>query len=127
MVVDEIVGRGMMAGGVDILPLAGRKKKRKRVYYHPGTGEATCLLPADKYHEQLFLRRGFTLEPPETKAEPVMQDVEPQVEQAVVVPSKGARKRVKRGKNGKSICDVCGKSFKSLGTHKRLAHENNGG
>jgi len=127
MVVDEIVGRGMNAGGVDILPLPSRKRKRKRVYYHPGTGEATCLLPADKYHEQLFLRRGFTLEPPETKAEPVMQDVEPQVEQAVAVQPKPTRKKVRRDKHGKSICDVCGKSFKSLGTHKRLAHENNGG
>ena len=126
MVVDEIVGRGMMAGGVDILPLAGRKKKRKRLYYHPGTGEPTCLLPADKYHEALFLKRGFTLEPPETKVEP-SQDVQPQVAQAVVVKAKSAQKRVKRDKNGKSICDVCGKSFKSLGTHKRLAHNDNGG
>ena len=123
MVVDEIVGRGMMAGGVDILPLAGRKKKRKRLYYHPGTGEPTCLLPADKYHEQLFLKRGFTLEPRETKVEP-SQDVQPQTEQAVAVQTKPTRKRVRRDKNGKAICEVCGKSFKSLGTHKRLAHSN---
>lgn len=121
MVTDEIVGRGMKAGGVDILPLAGRKKKRKRIYYHPGTGEPTCLLPADKYHEQLFLKRGFTLEPPETKVEP-SQGVQPQVEQAVIV-----RKRVRKDKNGKAICEVCGERFKNLKTHVRLAHSKNGG
>lgn len=127
MVVDEIVGRGLMAGGVEIQPLPHRKVKRKRVYYHPGNGEPTCLLPADKYHEALLLKRGFTLEPPESVVEPVTQDAEPQVEQAVAVRPSPTRKRVRRDKYGKSICDICGKSFKSLGTHKRLAHNNNGG
>ena len=123
MVVDEIVGKGMMAGGVDILPLAGRKKKVKRIYYHPGTGEPSCLLPADKYHEQLFLRKGFTLEPHEKIVEPISQDVQPQVEQAVVVKTK--RKSVKRSKNGKAICEICGRRFKNLKSHVRLAHPNN--
>ena len=123
MVVDEIVGRGMKAGGVDILPLTGRKKKGKRIYYHPGSGEPTCLLPADKYHEQLLLRRGFTLEPPETKVEP-SQDVQPQVEQAEIVKPKATQKRVKRDKNGKAICEICGKACKNLKSHVRLAHPN---
>jgi len=127
MVVDEIVGRGMMAGGAEILPLPGRKKKGKRIYYHPGTGEPTCLLPTDKYHETLFLKRGFTLEPPEIKVEPVMQDVEPQIEQAVAVKIRSTRKSVRHDKNGKSICDICGKGFKRLKAHQRLAHNNNGG
>jgi hypothetical protein len=67
---DEIVGRGLEVGGVSIQPLPNRKIKAKRIYYHPGTGEPTCLLPADKYHERLFLRRGFTLEPPSVEVVP---------------------------------------------------------
>jgi len=125
MVIDEIVGRGMNAGGIDILPLTGRKRKRKRVYYDPVDGSPTCLLPADKYHEQLFLKRGFTLEPPEKTKPIVSQDVQPQVEQAVIV--KPTQKRVKRGKNGKAICKICGKSCKNLKLHIHLAHENNNG
>lgn len=128
MVIDEIVGRGMRTPqGVDILPLPNRKVKMKRIYYHPGSGEPTCLLPADKYHEQLLLSRGFTLEPPENVEPMPSQDVEPQTAQAVAVQPSPARKRVKRDKNGKAICDLCGKSFKSLGTHRRLAHPNNNG
>ena len=50
--------------GYAILPLPDLRQKRKRVYYHPGTGLPTCLLPADSYHEKLFLKSGFTLEPP---------------------------------------------------------------
>jgi len=61
---DDIVPREIAVGGAMIKPLPGRYKKRKIVYYHPGTGEPTCPLPADKYHMNLFLSRGFTLEPP---------------------------------------------------------------
>jgi hypothetical protein len=61
---DEIVGKGFNVGGIGILPLPNRKVKAKRIYYHPNTGEPTCLLPADAYHTRLLLRMGFTLEPP---------------------------------------------------------------
>ena len=90
----------------------------KRIYYHPGTGEPTCLLPADKYHEALFLRQGFTLEPPESIEEP-------QVEQTMIV--KPARKRARKNKNGKSICKICGKQYKNVRLHMKVAHTNIGG
>jgi len=51
--------------GYAILPLEGLKRKKRRIYYHPGTGEPTCPLPADAYHTRLFLKQGFTLEPPQ--------------------------------------------------------------
>ena len=56
--------------GYAILPIPDLTKKRKRVYYHPGTGLPTCLLPADPYHEKLFLKSGFTLEPPSSEVVP---------------------------------------------------------
>jgi len=62
---DDLIAGEMNIGGVLIRPLPNRKVKRKLIYYHPGTGEPTCLLPADAYHKRLFLRRGFTLEPPQ--------------------------------------------------------------
>jgi hypothetical protein len=67
---DEIVGKGLVAGGVSIQPLPNRRIKKKRIYYHPGTGEPTCPLPADQYHERIFLSRGFTLEPPSVEGVP---------------------------------------------------------
>jgi len=56
--------------GYAIQPVPGLKKKTKRVYYHPGTGAPTVLLPADPYHERLFLKSGFTLEPPSGEVVP---------------------------------------------------------
>ena len=56
--------------GYTIQPVAGLKKKVKRIYYHPGTGAPTVLLPADPYHERLFLKSGFTLEPPLSEVVP---------------------------------------------------------
>jgi len=82
--------------GYQILPLDGLQKKKKRIYYHPGTGEPTCLLPADKYHTRLFLRQGFTLEPPEKPKE---------------IPS------------GVGKCPVCGKTCKRVRQHFDLAHK----
>jgi len=119
--VEELLDRAQKTmHGAEILPLSNRRKKGKRIYYHPGTGEPTCLLPTDKYHEALFLRQGFTIEPPEKVTS---QDVQPQVEQTVTVKAK----RIKKDKNGKSICDTCGKACKNLKTHQRLTHSNKGG
>lgn len=117
---DEIVGKGFNVAGVAILPLPNRKVKMKRIYYHPGTGEPTCLLPADSYHEHMFLRMGFTLEPPQ-KVERPQASLEPQerasddiCEELVI----GVPKLPK----GAGKCPVCGKKSKRVKTHFRLAH-----
>jgi len=92
------------AQGYAILPLKGLKKKMKATYYHPRTGEP-CVLPADDYHKTRYLKRGFTLEPPEVKTEVKVEETE------VSLP-KGAGK-----------CPVCGKTCKRVRTHYNLIHK----
>lgn len=87
------------AQGYAIVPLKGLKKKMKTTYYHPRTGEP-CVLPADDYHKPRYLKRGFTLEPPEVKETP-----------EVSLP-KGAGK-----------CPVCGKTCKRVRQHYALIHK----
>ena len=82
--------------GYTIVPVKGLKMQRKATYYHPRTGEP-CVLPADDYHKPRYLKRGFTLEPPEAKPKPELP--------------KGAGK-----------CPVCGKTCKRVRQHYNLIH-----
>jgi len=82
--------------GYAIVPLKGLKKKMKATYYNPRTGEPS-VLPADDYHKHRYLKRGFTLEPPEVN--------DPEL-------PKGAGK-----------CPVCGKTCKRIRQHYNLIHK----
>lgn len=79
----------------------------KRIYYRPGTGRPTCPLPADKYHTNLFLKAGFTLEPPEVKIQSTELYLVPKVEELP---------------KGEGNCPVCGKKCKRVKTHYKMTH-----
>lgn len=93
---DDIVPKPINVGEAVLLPLSSRRRKRKIIYYHPGTGEPTCPLPADGYHMKLLLSRGFTLEPPSLKKPDL--------------PS------------GKGECPICGRKVKRIRQHYNYAH-----